>query len=104
MQKHADAAIAVVEARDVGEVRAAVFKKDLLVLLGDLFERLEAICGKAWRENSDPLHTIARQRLDGLVGIGLQPLRAPEAGLEGGSELGAERPERLGQALRGEHA
>src|SRR6476620_3936954 len=104
MQKHADAAIAVVEAGDVGEVLAAVRKKDLLVLLGDLFERLEAIGGKARRENSDPLHTIAGQRLDGLVGIGLQPLGASEAGLEGVSELGAERPERLGQALRGQRA
>ena len=47
MQKHADAAIAVVEAGDVGEVLAAVLKKNLLVLLGDLFERLEAIGGKA---------------------------------------------------------
>src|SRR5262249_23299884 len=79
VQKYANAAIAFFEAGDEGEVFAAVIEKELLVLLCDLFERLEAICGKAWRDNSEPLHTIARQRLDGLVGIGLQPLHASEA-------------------------
>ena len=50
VQQHADAAIAVVEAGDEGEVLAAMLKEDLLVLLGDLFERLEAIGGEARRD------------------------------------------------------
>src|SRR5262245_65035651 len=54
VQKYANAAIAVVEAGDESEVFAAVIEKELLVLLCDLFERLEAICGKARRDNSEP--------------------------------------------------
>src|SRR5262249_46657085 len=91
MQEHADAAVAVVEAGDEGEVLAAVLEKDLLVLLGDLLERLEAIGGKARRDDGKPLHAVACQCLDRLVGIRLKPLGAPEAGLERVSEPGTER-------------
>ena len=58
-------------------------RKISLFSLGDLLERLEAIGGKARRDDGQPLHAVARQSLDGLVGIGLQPLGAAEARLEG---------------------
>jgi len=47
MDEHAYAALAVVEAGDVAEPLAAMLEEDLLVLLGDLLERLDAIGGKA---------------------------------------------------------
>ena len=44
---------------------------------------------------------VARQRLDRLVSIGLDPLGTAEARLEGELELGAERAERRAQGLDG---
>src|SRR5262245_7886960 len=87
--EHGDAVIAVVEAGDVAELLAAVIEEDLLVLHGDFAERLDAIGGEAGRDDGDPLHSVARQRLYCLVGVRLEPLGASEARLEGELELGA---------------
>src|ERR1700693_5503622 len=91
VEKNADTALAVVEAGDKSEVLAAMFEKNLLVLTRDLLERLEAIGCKARCDDGQMLHAVARQRFDGLVGIGLQPFRTAEARLESEFEPRAER-------------
>src|SRR3990172_8790051 len=75
MHKHLDPALAVIEAGNVAEPLTTMFEEDLLVLLGDLLER--------------------------LVGIGLDPLCTAEARLKCELELGAKWPERSAQGLHG---
>ena len=104
MDDHLDAPIAIVKAGNVAELLTAEFVEDLLVLLGDLLERLDAIGGESRGDDGDGLHAVARQRLDSLVGVGLDPLGAAEARLKGELELGAERPKRLAQCLDGLNA
>ena len=52
------------------------------VLDRDLLQRFQAIGGEAGRHHREVLHAALRQRLDGLVGVGLQPFGAAEARLE----------------------
>src|ERR1700731_2212884 len=81
------AGVAVVEAGDRGKLLAALVLEDLGVFLGDLFQRFQAIGGKAGHHDGDAAHAILRQLLDGLVGVGLQPLVEAEARLECESQL-----------------
>src|SRR5680860_119997 len=82
MDEYADAALAVIEARDEAELLSAMLKEYLACLDRDFFQRLHAIGGEPRRENGDPLHPVARERLHRLVRIRLEPLRAAEARLE----------------------
>src|SRR5258708_16725448 len=83
-QAHAGGA--VVEAREGGEALAAVLVKSLGAADRDLFQRLEAVGGKAGRYHRDPLDAVARDLRQGDVGIGLQPLGPAEARLKGESQ------------------
>ena len=70
---------AIVQAWDMGEFFATRFPKRFSCFDSDLFECFETIRDKTWIDDRNSLHTIARQLLDGFVGIGLQPLLGPEA-------------------------
>ena len=67
------------------------------VLDRDLLQRLQAIGGKARRHHREVLHAALRQRLDGLVGVGLQPFGLAEARLEGQHQLAVVELEPLAQ-------
>ncbi len=56
-------------------------------LFGDFLQRLETVGDEAGVQHGDLLDAVLRKLLDRLVGIGLQPLFRPEAGLEGHHEL-----------------
>src|SRR6476620_9052301 len=86
MGQHADARIAVVETRDEGEFLSAMLEEDLFILLRDLFQRLDAIRDEARCQDGDPLDPLARQSLDRLVGISLEPLCPAESRLKGETE------------------
>ena len=58
------------------------------VLDRDLLQRLQAVGGKSRRHHGEVLHAALRQRLHGLVGVGLQPFGAAEARLERQHQLG----------------
>ena len=59
---------------------------------------------KSRADDGELLHPIARQRLDRLVRIRLDPLGAAEARLEGELELGADWAERRAQGVDRVHA
>ena len=59
---------------------------------------------KPGRDHGDAAHAVLGQLLDGLVGVGLQPLVEAEARLEGQHQLRASRPMRLRKRLRGRDA
>ena len=67
----------------VREMLAAVMQEDLAALHRDLLQRLQAVGDEAGIDDRDPLHALAGEPLDRLVGIGLQPFLRPEARLEG---------------------
>src|SRR5262245_49532729 len=94
-----DSARAVVEAGNVAELLPAVLVEDFLVLLGDLLERLDAIGGKAGRDDGDAFDPRPRQGLHRLIGVGLDPFGAAETRLEGELQIRAERPERGAERL-----
>ena len=81
-----------------------MFDKDLFVLLGDLFQRLEAVGGKSRGDDGKPLDAVACQCCHGLVGVRLEPFLAAETRLEGEAELVAKRAECFAQALGGQRA
>src|SRR5262249_14608266 len=89
------AGVAVVQAGDGGKMLAAIVPEDLSILLRDLFQRLQAIGGKAGRDHGKPFCPLFRELLDGLVGVRLQPLVIAEARLEGEQELRRIEPEPL---------
>src|SRR5262249_45558927 len=64
---HPHAGLAVVEARDVGEILAAGALEVVRVLDRDLLQRLEAIGRKAGRDHGEILDPLAGQTLDGPV-------------------------------------
>src|SRR5262245_11786409 len=99
-----DSARAVVEAGNVAELLPAMRPEDFLVLLGDLFERLDAIGGEAGRDDGDALDPRPRQGFDRLIGVGLDPFGAAEPRLEGEIDLRAERPERGTERFHGRDA
>src|SRR5262245_57548408 len=99
-----DSALAVVEAGNVTELLPAMHAEDFLVLLGDLFERLDAIGGEAGRDNGDAFDTRPRQGFHRLIGVGLDPFGTAEARLEGELDLRAERPERGAERCHGRDA
>src|ERR1700724_3696879 len=79
---HQHAGLAVVEAGDGGEILAAVALEHMRVLDPALFERLDAIGGKALRQHDEIVHALLGQRLYRLDRIRLEPARAAEARLE----------------------
>src|SRR5689334_382960 len=99
VNQHLDPFVAVIEARNVAELFAAMLEEDVLVILRNLLKRLNAIGGKAWADDGNPLDSVSRQRFDRLVSIRLDPLCPAEARLEGELELGTERSERVAQSL-----
>src|SRR5262245_27777610 len=78
-----DSALAVVEAGNVTELLPAMRPEDFLVLLGDLFERLDAIGGEAGRDNGDAFDARPRQGFHRLISVGFDPFGAAEGRLEG---------------------
>src|SRR6185312_15460608 len=99
VNQHLDPFVAVIEARNVAEVFAAMLEEDVLVILRNLLKRLNAIGGKAWADDGNPLDSVSRQRFDRLVSIRLDPLCPAKARLEGKLEPGTERSERVAQSL-----
>ena len=100
--RNAMCGVAVVEAGDVGELLAAGMLEDLAVLDLDLLQRLQAVGGEGRRDHRHLLDAAPRQRLHGLVEIGLQPFLAAEARLEADhhplgrpAQLLAHQPRRL---------
>src|SRR5690606_33809233 len=69
----------VVQARYVREALAAGRHEGILHLLLDLLQRLDAIRREPRRDHGNPLLPLAGQRLDGAIGVGLQPLGPSEA-------------------------
>src|SRR5262245_18007128 len=99
-----DSARAVVEAGNVAELLPAMLVEDFLILLGDLFERLDAIGGEVGRDNGDAFDPRTRQSFHRLISVGLDPFGAAEARLESELELRAERPERGAERFDGRDA
>src|SRR4029079_1096580 len=71
VNQHLDPFVAVIEARNVAELFAAMLEEDVLVILRNLLKRLNAIGGKAWADDGNPLDSVSRQRFDRLVSIRL---------------------------------
>src|SRR4029453_3390951 len=71
-----DSARAVVEAGNVAELLPAMLVEDFLVLLGDLFERLDTVGGEAGRDDGDAFDPRPRQSFHRLIGVGLDPFGA----------------------------
>src|SRR5262245_7387355 len=99
-----DSSRAVVEAGNVAELLTAMRAEDFLVLLGDLLERLDAIGGKAGRDDGDAFDPRPRQALHRLIGVRLDPFGAATPRLEGKLDLRAERPECGAQRFHGRDA
>ncbi len=98
---HGHAGLRIVETGNGREIPPAMAAEDVGILDRDLFQRLQAVGGEARRDDGEVLHTTARQRLDRLVGIGLQPFGASEARLEGHAQPVLIVAERLAQQPRG---
>ncbi len=79
----------------------AIGFEDVAVLDRDFFQRLDAIRGKARRDDGEILHPALGQSLHRLVGVGLEPLRAAKARLEGEPELLLVHAELFAQQPRG---
>ena len=63
----------VVKRRDVVVVRAAVLQEEAAVGHRHFFEGFEAVGGKAGADDADVFVAFCGERLDGFVGVGLQP-------------------------------
>src|SRR4029078_11558117 len=79
MGQHTDSGIAVVETGDEGEFLPAMLEEHLFLILRDLFQRRDTSGDEARRQDGDTFDVLAGQILDGLVGIGLKPLRGADA-------------------------
>src|SRR5258706_6777637 len=75
----ADIGVSVIGYRQVIEFLPASMQERFLTLIGNLFQRLQAIRGEARTDHIDPTRTVLAQRLHRLVGIRLQPFRLAEA-------------------------
>src|SRR5436305_1607669 len=102
MRDHRHALLAVIEARDGGEVLAARMMEVLGVLARDLLQGFQAVRRKTRRDDRKVLYATRRQRLHGHVGVRLQPFGKTEARLEREHEMAfiktetrAEKPRRL---------
>src|SRR6185369_8857324 len=60
VNQHLDPFVAVIEARNVAELFAAMLEEDVLVILRNLLKRLNAIGGKAWADDGNPLDSVSR--------------------------------------------
>ena len=74
--------VRLVEAGHGGEMRAPGLGKSLAQFQINLFQRLDAVRNKARRDDGNLFHAVACQRLNGFVGIRLQPFCRAEARLE----------------------
>ena len=90
----------IVETGDVMELLAAGLEKSGAAFHADLFQRFEAIGGKAGAEDIDARHSLAGEPLQGGLGIGFEPAGAPEARLEGDEPLVGGEPKPLGHEPR----
>jgi len=82
------------------ELLAAGLEKSGAAFHADLFQRFEAIGGKAGAEDIDARHSLAGEPLQGGLGIGFEPAGAPEARLEGDEPLVGGEPKPLGHEPR----
>ena len=65
-----------IEAGNVLVARTPCFEKNIPVLHADLFDGFQTVSGKAGAYHLHRSHTLARERLQRFVGIGLQPFLA----------------------------
>ena len=79
-------------------MRAAGVKKRITAADAEFFQRFETIRRKAGRGDGEALDALRRISGERRVGRGLEPLRAPEARLEGDFDRAAER---LAEQTRG---
>src|SRR5262249_16163198 len=82
LPQHQHAGFAIIEAGNRREVFTAMAHEQPGILDLDLLHGLQAVSGKTRRYDHKIFDALARQRSDRVDGIGLEPLRATEPGLE----------------------
>ena len=81
-------------------MRPARLGEVLVGFVADLVERLQTVSREPGREHGDLL-ALRAQRIDGFVGVGLEPFFRTEAGLEGDFELVGDGGQGFAQQPRG---
>lgn len=90
-----------IQGRDIFIPLATGVQKVLPVLLPDLFQRFQTVGRESGADHLHRLDPLSRQRLQRLIGIGLEPLFAPKARLKAEQPLLRRQTEPLGQQAAG---
>ena len=96
-----DPVVVVVQAGDVVKLLAARVQEGLAHFHVDFFQRLQAVAGEAGAHHVHPPRARLAQRLDGGLGVGLQPLGLAKARLEGDAVALLAQAQALGQQAAG---
>ncbi len=94
----------IVEAGHQDQVVAAGGTERRAALVADLLQGLDAVGDERRAHHQELLHPARGQRLDGRLGVGLDPLGAPQPRLEGHRPAFGVQLQRARQAAAGAHA
>jgi len=82
----------IIQARDVVKLLATGMQEGFARFHVDFFQRLQAVAGKSRANRIHPRDACFAHGNERRFGVGLQPLGAAQAGLEGNLVLGFDRP------------